>query len=262
MIGANIFGAIGDIPGLEQFSDSLGGLQDLLGKRDDLELIRRQLEAGAHRIDLSKRGLLDGDLGGIISEIGGAVSSAVATPTPAPDAGSQTTSTPTTTTEAGNGGDNPLDILDGLPIPSDIKSKIDDVIPSNIADITSIIPTAVPTSIDDITDIVDTVGDVIPGAGDLIDKINATIPADIRDTITSILGDIQNFTGTMNLTDGLADELGLDDWYSLHLMGGCQGKFTPNPLDASAKTNVTECSPASIGCELLPKASLSNCWRH
>jgi len=236
MIGANIFSAISNIPGLDLSSDGLGELKGLLSRRDDAEIVRRQFTE---------------NLSDLVSQIGDVVSSTTkTTPPPAPtaDSGSKGNDTPTSTTTttraAPTTDDNNQDILGDIPIPFDVKSAIS----SKTADITSIIPTAVPTVASDIDHIINDIDGALPSPGGLINIINASIPADIRDTVIIILDDLQKFTGTFNPADGLAQELGLDDWYSLHLMGGCQGKYTPNPLAVGAGLIVSKCSPAGIGC--------------
>ena len=44
------------------------------------------------------------------------------------------------------------------------------------------------------------------------------------------------------MADKLAAELGIHQWYSLHLMDLCEGSYSPNATEKGAKKNVTKCS--------------------
>jgi len=71
-------------------------------------------------------------------------------------------------------------------------------------------------------------------------NITATIMGDIEggiNTIESGLNDIGN-----DIADKLASELGIKQWYSLHLMDLCEGTYTPNATQKHAKLNVTSCT--------------------
>lgn len=70
------------------------------------------------------------------------------------------------------------------------------------------------------------------GIGGLID--------DIQDGAADLLNDIGN-----NIADRLADELGISQWYSVHLMTLCRGEFEPNATDPSPDHNVTSCTKSS-----------------
>ncbi|KAE8450488.1 hypothetical protein EG329_006218 [Mollisiaceae sp. DMI_Dod_QoI] len=56
----------------------------------------------------------------------------------------------------------------------------------------------------------------------------------------TIEGDLDNIIG--DVADKLAKELGIKQWYSLHLMDMCEGTYTPNATEKGAKLNVSTCS--------------------
>ncbi|OLN97595.1 SUR7 family protein pun1-like protein 1 [Colletotrichum chlorophyti] len=64
----------------------------------------------------------------------------------------------------------------------------------------------------------------------------------VRDRVSDAINDIGN-----DIADRLADELGISEWYSLHLMDVCQGDFAPNATDPDASLNVTSCTQPSPG---------------
>ncbi|KAM0328140.1 hypothetical protein ACHAQA_005546 [Verticillium albo-atrum] len=63
---------------------------------------------------------------------------------------------------------------------------------------------------------------------------------DLQEDATDFLNEIAN-----DVADRLADELGISQWYSLHLMTLCSGDFTPNATDPDAGLNVTGCTKQS-----------------
>ncbi|KAI1434554.1 actin cortical patch SUR7/pH-response regulator pali [Xylaria sp. CBS 124048] len=60
--------------------------------------------------------------------------------------------------------------------------------------------------------------------------------------------------GIDNLTDGAADkivgDLGISQWYSLHIMTVCEGMFSPNASDSNAGYNMTSCTAQQPGVRL------------
>uniref|UniRef100_A0A0B7KGA8 SUR7 protein n=1 Tax=Bionectria ochroleuca TaxID=29856 RepID=A0A0B7KGA8_BIOOC len=52
--------------------------------------------------------------------------------------------------------------------------------------------------------------------------------------------------------DEVADKLGISDWYSVHVMNGCEGSFQPNGTVKSASFQTTNCSDSKAGCNLGP----------
>ncbi|KAG9244904.1 actin cortical patch SUR7/pH-response regulator pali [Calycina marina] len=64
-------------------------------------------------------------------------------------------------------------------------------------------------------------------------NITSEIENEFETELNNIAGDI---------ADKLASELGIDQWYSLHLMDYCEGTYSPNATAKGAKKNVTSCS--------------------
>jgi hypothetical protein len=58
------------------------------------------------------------------------------------------------------------------------------------------------------------------------------------------------------LIDKAAQELGIKQFYSLHLMNMCEGYYKPNASTPHAGTNVTECSNQTAMCKYLPSLPL------
>jgi len=73
-----------------------------------------------------------------------------------------------------------------------------------------------------------------------IGSIFSTIAKNITDEINGIGNDI---------ADKLAAELGISQWYSLHLMDACEGSFTPNATTPGAGYNVTNCTTQAPTCK-------------
>ncbi|RFU28487.1 hypothetical protein B7463_g7869, partial [Scytalidium lignicola] len=67
--------------------------------------------------------------------------------------------------------------------------------------------------------------------------IIGTFIHNITDTIENDLDGIVN-----DLADKLSAELGIQQWYSLHLMDVCEGTYTPNATAKGAKYNATKCT--------------------
>ncbi|KAI0523666.1 actin cortical patch SUR7/pH-response regulator pali [Xylaria bambusicola] len=67
---------------------------------------------------------------------------------------------------------------------------------------------------------------------------------DIADDVRGLGQDITD--GINNLTNGVADkiteELGISEWYSLHIMSICEGMFSPNASAPGAWYNMTNCT--------------------
>ncbi|KAI0429840.1 actin cortical patch SUR7/pH-response regulator pali [Xylaria sp. FL1042] len=60
--------------------------------------------------------------------------------------------------------------------------------------------------------------------------------------------------GINNITNGVADkiteELGISEWYSLHIMTVCEGMFSPNASAPGAWYNLTNCTAQQPGVKL------------
>jgi hypothetical protein len=103
----------------------------------------------------------------------------------------------------------------------------------------------------------------------LIDKSSpTTTSASSSPTATSIgsflSGIKQNVTNTIegdingiinNVADKLAKELGIKQWYSLHLMDMCEGTYTPNATEKGANLNISTCSNETAMCKSLQPLS-------
>ncbi|KAI0913650.1 actin cortical patch SUR7/pH-response regulator pali [Ustulina deusta] len=60
--------------------------------------------------------------------------------------------------------------------------------------------------------------------------------------------------GINNITNGVADkiteELGISEWYSIHIMALCEGMFSPNASDPGAWYNISNCTVQQSGLRL------------
>jgi hypothetical protein len=73
--------------------------------------------------------------------------------------------------------------------------------------------------------------------------------AAIGDAAGALESDVASFEN--ELADMLAKKLGIHEFYSLHLMDGCDGYFEPNATAPSPGYNVTNCTTP------LPKGEFS-----
>ncbi|THV44644.1 hypothetical protein BGAL_0601g00040 [Botrytis galanthina] len=75
--------------------------------------------------------------------------------------------------------------------------------------------------------------------GGIVSSLSSLIPREpgIGDDIANALGDLEN-----DIADKLAKTLGIEEWYSLHLMDMCQGYYTPNATSKGAGFNVSSCT--------------------
>jgi hypothetical protein len=64
----------------------------------------------------------------------------------------------------------------------------------------------------------------------------------ITDTIDGGLDDLRG-----DIADKLAAELGISQWYSVHLLDTCQGSYSPNATAPGAGYNVTNCTTQTPG---------------
>ncbi|KAI1648611.1 actin cortical patch SUR7/pH-response regulator pali [Daldinia loculata] len=67
---------------------------------------------------------------------------------------------------------------------------------------------------------------------------------DIEGQITDELNDIAN-----DIADQLSRELGISQWYSIHVMTACEGNFAPNATSPGAWYNTTNCTAQSAGVQ-------------
>ncbi|KAH7391529.1 actin cortical patch SUR7/pH-response regulator pali [Cadophora sp. MPI-SDFR-AT-0126] len=64
---------------------------------------------------------------------------------------------------------------------------------------------------------------------------------DIKDNVTDTIEDEFNDL-VADVADKLAQELGIRQWYSLHLLDMCEGYYKPNATAKGASKNITSCS--------------------
>ncbi|KAI6090199.1 hypothetical protein F4821DRAFT_38445 [Hypoxylon rubiginosum] len=67
---------------------------------------------------------------------------------------------------------------------------------------------------------------------------------DLGDDVVDELNDIAN-----DVADKLAAELGISQWYSIHVMTACEGNFAPNATSPGAWYNTTNCTAQSAGVQ-------------
>ena len=67
---------------------------------------------------------------------------------------------------------------------------------------------------------------------------------DIKNDTKSALADLVD-----HVADKLSQEIGLSEWYSLHVMNSCEGSFSPNTTAPSVSLNVTNCTSSSSKCK-------------
>ncbi|KAI0483143.1 hypothetical protein GGR56DRAFT_623091 [Xylariaceae sp. FL0804] len=70
--------------------------------------------------------------------------------------------------------------------------------------------------------------------------------SDIGDKIENDIGDALNDIGN-DIADKISDELGISQWYSLHVMTVCEGAFSPNATTPGAGYNTTNCTAQQAG---------------
>jgi hypothetical protein len=72
---------------------------------------------------------------------------------------------------------------------------------------------------------------------DSIGSFFSNLVEDTKDELVDTLNEIGN-----SVADRLADELGIHEWYSLHLMDMCYGAYKPNTTAPGASKNVSRCT--------------------
>jgi hypothetical protein len=78
------------------------------------------------------------------------------------------------------------------------------------------------------------------GIGGFFSGIVSSATAAIGDGIGALESDVASFEN--EVADMLAKKLGIHEFYSLHLMDGCDGYFTPNATSPDPGFNVTNCT--------------------
>lgn len=73
---------------------------------------------------------------------------------------------------------------------------------------------------------------------------------DITDKITEeveeVIDEVRN-----DIADKLAEKLGIQQWYSLHMMDMCMGTFSPNVTAEGSRKNVSRCTNVTAMCKLV-----------
>lgn len=85
-----------------------------------------------------------------------------------------------------------------------------------------------------------TVADAVVEDRGLLSSIEASatgLAGSLQSAAASILGDIGG-----DVADKLADELGISQFYTVHIMDLCQGDYAPNATANGAWMNITECT--------------------
>ncbi|KAI3339083.1 actin cortical patch SUR7/pH-response regulator pali [Ustulina deusta] len=76
--------------------------------------------------------------------------------------------------------------------------------------------------------------------GGALGKLCAGATAAVGSAVSSGLAELSSIED--DIADKLAKEIGVQQWYSLHVMDVCQGTFTPNATTSGAGYNVTSCT--------------------
>ncbi|PBP17103.1 hypothetical protein BUE80_DR011975 [Diplocarpon rosae] len=66
----------------------------------------------------------------------------------------------------------------------------------------------------------------------------------VQDNVTDAVDDVEDEFNDLvsDVADKLSQELGINQWYSLHMLNLCQGDYTPNATAKGASKNVTSCT--------------------
>lgn len=64
---------------------------------------------------------------------------------------------------------------------------------------------------------------------------------DVKD---SVVDEVDDLVG--DAVDGVANAIGISDWYSIHIMDTCEGNFKPNATAPSPSLNITNCTSPEI----------------
>lgn len=70
----------------------------------------------------------------------------------------------------------------------------------------------------------------------------------VRDTVNDVTDSVQDFLNDAGneVAERLAQELGISEWYSIHVLTACEGNFSPNATDPDPGLNTTDCTSGSI----------------
>lgn len=85
-------------------------------------------------------------------------------------------------------------------------------------------------------------------------SLTSWITGEIQNITSTIEGDISQIENDLNnvgnnIANKLADDLGIREWYSLHLMAMCEGDYAPNATAKGASFNTTNCTNRTAMCK-------------
>lgn len=66
------------------------------------------------------------------------------------------------------------------------------------------------------------------------------VTSEVHNISATLEGDLDGYLN--DLADKLASELGIEQWYSLHLMDMCEGTYKPNATSKGASKNISSCT--------------------
>lgn len=96
----------------------------------------------------------------------------------------------------------------------------------------NIVPTTIPTS----------------GSTPSLGSILGNIARDLRSSIGGeIAGELDGVVG--DAADKLAADLGIQQWYSMHLMDMCEGTYNPDATAPRPQRNVSSCTKPTAMCK-------------
>jgi len=76
--------------------------------------------------------------------------------------------------------------------------------------------------------------------GSFFSALAHNVTGELEGELGELEGDLNDIVG--DVADKLATELGIHQWYSLHLMDLCEGMYKPNATSKDAHKNVTHCT--------------------
>jgi hypothetical protein len=76
-------------------------------------------------------------------------------------------------------------------------------------------------------------GDIGGDIENEFNKVKNKVENDIEKALNNVTGDV---------ADELAKQLGVSEWYSVHVMDSCEGNYSPNATAKWTHLNVTNCT--------------------
>lgn len=64
--------------------------------------------------------------------------------------------------------------------------------------------------------------------------------SDVINEINHIIGDVAG---------DIVEEIGISDWYSIHVMDACEGHYKPDSLADNVSLNISDCTNSQAGCK-------------